>query len=74
MKRKLCLFGAAALLSVVMVSCMEMASFLDGAQAGYNGYTVVGTAGSEKTCASMCQRKGYDYYRYNPGNNVCYCK
>ena len=74
MKRKLCIFGAAAFLSVLMVGCMETYSFLDGAQSGYYGYNVVGAASSSSSCASLCSKKGYSHYRYNPANEVCYCK
>lgn len=78
MKRKLCLFGAAALLSVLIVSCAEMANFskgfLDGYDAGSQGYSLLGNSSSASSCASACQARGYKYYRYNSSTELCYCK
>lgn len=61
-------FSSVALLT----SCTK--DFLDGYDAGYNGYTYIGEYSSESACSSACANRGYTSYRYNFDLENCYCK
>jgi len=58
--------------ALIMSSCSK--DFLDGYDAGYNGYSYIGTTYSSSACSSSCASMGYTYYRYNQELNNCYCK
>lgn len=45
-----------------------------GAAAGYNGYTVIGTAYSEEAARKLAASKGYEAYIWDTVNNVVYGK
>ena len=67
------LFVLVTLLAITMLtSCTK--DFLDGYDAGYNGYTYIGEYSSESACSSACANRGYTSYRYNFDLENCYCK
>lgn len=80
MKHKFYLLCLAIVLPFVMVSCDEddledfSRGYLDGSDAAYNGYTLIGSAYSSSDCSDACEARGYDYYRYNMDTELCYCK
>lgn len=45
-----------------------------GAAAGYNGYTLIGSAESESEARRLAVRKGYDSYIWDSVNNNVYAK
>jgi len=59
-------------ITMFLSSCSD--DFNDGFDAGYNGYTYIGSAGSASDCSSMCSMDGYSNYRYNTDLGNCYCK
>ena len=61
-------FSSVALLT----SCTK--EFLDGYDAGSDGYSYMGKYSSESACSNACYYGGYTYYRYNYDLNNCYCK
>lgn len=63
----------AAFFSVaILTSCSK--DFIDGYDAGSDGYTYIGKYSGEAQCSSACANKGYSYYRYNYLLENCYCK
>ena len=70
--RKLLLLLAAVSSVALLASCTD--DFWDGYDAGYDGYTYIGTYSSASACSSACDNYGYDFYRYNTSLNNCYCK
>jgi hypothetical protein len=77
MKRKVFVVAFLAFTAIGLSSCSSLAdaaSSLDGVDAQYNGYTLVGKASGGFACISACQNAGYKYYRYNAYKRLCYCK
>ena len=78
MRKKRNLVLISLLLATVMVGCEEAANFtrgfIDGADAGSSGYSLIGSSSSSSSCSSACSSRGYKYYRYNSSTNLCYCK
>lgn len=70
--RKLLLLLVAFASVALLASCTD--DFWDGFDAGYDGYTYIGTCSSSSECKSACQDYGYHFYRFNTGLNNCYCK
>lgn len=56
----------------ILTSCSK--DFIDGYDAGSDGYTYIGKYSWESDCSSACANKGYTYYRYNYSLENCYCK
>ena len=71
MKKLLLLLVAIASVTL-FTSCVK--DFLDGYDAGSNGFTYIGEYSSESACSSACAYYGYSYYRYNYELDNCYCK
>lgn len=70
--RKLLLLLFAIISVSSLTSCVK--DFMDGYEAGAEGYTYLGEYSSESACRSACAYRGYTYYRYNYSLNNCYCK
>ena len=70
----LLVFTALSLSSCFGLSGFDTTAFLDGFDAGYNGYSLLGSKSSESACSSACSKAGYKYYRYNYAKQLCYCK
>lgn len=45
-----------------------------GAAAGYNGYTLIGSAQSEEAARTLTANKGYSYYIWDSINGKVYAK
>lgn len=77
MKKKLLIITLLAFAALSLSSCsafMNAASSMDGVDAQLNGYTLVGKASGGFACISACQKAGYNNYRYNAYQRLCYCK
>ena len=70
--KKLLLLMAIVSSVAMLTSCTK--DFLDGYDAGYNGYTYIGKYSSASACGSACANRGYTSYRYNFDLENCYCK
>ena len=72
MMKKVLLFMATFTVIALLTSCTK--DFLDGYDAGSDGYSYIGKYNSQSACSSACAGYGYSYYRYNYELNNCYCK
>lgn len=79
MKKKILIVVVIVLTTLSLSSCFGLSgfdstAFLDGFDAGYNGYSLLGMKSSDSACSTACGNAGYKYYRYNYAKQLCYCK
>lgn len=72
MKKVLLLLVAFSSIALLTSSCSK--DFLDGYEAGSEGYTYIGKYSSLSDCSSACAYNGYRTYRYTYETSNCFCK